>query len=276
MPRRTKHRRYRKSARRFDVQITRPQASSVELPGPETLEERLLDAGVSAWPVSAEVELFESMVGTHVGHLAAGEGADVGVAEFEELSPRNAAMLLGRPALGTRSIPGGPMTRRYFRLVVPGRKVVRRRHRVHLRLSAQQAQPELRVHVRLGERLAGQVATMLSRNSQAEVVALISRLLGPRVHDHVAARLSKLLSKATSTPVPPTRGKELATHVLEQLKTQLAKELPASQEALSTAAKDPAPGLTLTFAFPFADAAALTSGTPSAPTLTIRPGAHHD
>jgi hypothetical protein len=108
------------------------------------------------------------------------------------------------------------------------------------------------------------------------VVALLSRLLGPRVHDHVAARLTKLLSKATSTPVPPTRGKELTTHVLEQLKTQLAKELPTSQEALSTAAKDPKPGLTLTLAFPFADAAALTSGVPGTPTLKIRPGAHHD
>ncbi|MFG1622535.1 hypothetical protein [Kribbella sp. NPDC049227] len=271
MPRRTKHRRYRRSARRYDVQITRPQASSVELPGPETLEDRLLDAGVSAWPVSAEVELFESMVGTQVGYLA---GDDAGPAEFEELSPRNAALLLGRPALGTRAVLGGPMTRRYFRLVVPGRKVVRRRHRVYLRLRAQQAQPELRVHVRLGERLAAQVATMLARNNQAEVVALIGRLLGPRVQEQMAKRLTVLLGR--TAPAAAARGQQLATNVLEQLKTHLAKELPASQEALSAAAKDPAAGLTLTFAFSFADAAALASGLPGAPTLIIRPGAHND
>ncbi|WP_165555622.1 hypothetical protein [Kribbella pittospori] len=275
MPRRTKHRRYRRSARRYDVQITRPQASSVELPGPETLEDRLLDAGVSAWPVSAEVELFESMVGTQVGYLAAGAGDDAGTAEFEELSPRNAALLLGRPALGTRAVFGGPVTRRYFRLVVPGRKVVRRRHRVYLRLRAQQAQPELRVHVRLGERLAAQVATMLARNNQAEVVALIGRLLGPRVQEQVAKRLAVLLRR-TAPAAAAARGRQLATAVLEQIKTHLAKELPASQEALSTAAKDPAAGLTLTFAFSFADAAALTSGEPGPPTLTIRPGAHND
>ncbi|TCN41813.1 hypothetical protein EV644_104195 [Kribbella orskensis] len=274
MPRRTRHRRYRRSARRYDVQITRPQASGVELPGPETLEDRLLEAGVSAWPVSAEVELFEAMVGTQAGHLAAGEGADASPAEFEELSPVNAALLLGRPALGTRYVPGGPVTRRFFRLVVPGRKVVRRRHRVYLRLRAQGPQPELRVHVRIGERLAGQIATMLSRNNQTEVVALFGRLLGPRVQEHVASRLTALLSRAKSGSA--TRGRELAGQVLEQVKTQLAKELATSQEALSAAAKDPKPGLTLTFAFPFADTAALATGEPGAPSLTIRPGAHND
>ena len=34
---------------------------------------------------------------------------------------------------------------------------------------------------------------------------------------------------------------------------------------MATAAKDPAPGLTLTFAFAFADPAALASGEPGAP-----------
>jgi hypothetical protein len=117
---------------------------------------------------------------------------------------------------------------------------------------------------------------MLSRNNPTEVVALFGRLLGPRVHEHVAGRLTALLRRAASGSVPATRGRQLATQVLEQVKTQLAKELATSQEALSAAAKDPKPALTLTFAFPFADAAALATGEPSAPSLTIRPGAHND
>lgn len=278
MPRGTRARRYRRSLRRYDVSITRPQASSVELPGSETLEERLLDAGVSSWPVTGEIQLFEAMVGTHAGHLAAGEGEDVSTAEFEELSPVNAALLLGRPALGTRpGIGTRPGTRRIFRLVIPGHRVVRRRRRrVQVRLRAQQPQPELRLHVRLGERLAHQVATLASRNSQPELVSFLGRILGPRVQEGVSARLVRVLSRATRAAVPAARGKQLSGHLFEAVRAEFAKQLPTSGETLAAAAKDPAPGLTLTFAFPFADAAALTGGLPGTPTLTIRPGAHDD
>ena len=46
--------------------------------------------------------------------------------------------------------------------------------------------------------------------------------------------------------------------------------------ALLAAIKDPAPGITLTFVFPFADKAALEGSQPAEPTMTIRPGRHHD
>lgn len=276
MPRTGGARRYRKSARRFDVTITRPLASAVELPDADTLEERLLDAGVSSWPVAAEVQLFESMIGTHLGHLAVGEGEDVSVTEFEELSPVNAALLLGRPALGSKAGIAAPGARRFFRLVVPGRKVVRRTSRIYLRLRAQQPQPELRVHVRLGERLAHQVATLGARNAQPELVALLRRILGPRLQESVATRLSRMLGRATKATVPPNRGQQLATHLVEAIKAEFAKQLPTKSEAVSAAAKDPAPGLTLTFAFPFADAAALTGGQPGTPTMTVRPGTQND
>jgi hypothetical protein len=276
MPRTARARRYRRSARRYDVTITRPQASSVELPGADTLEERLLDAGVSSWPVTAEVQLFETTVGTHLGHIAAFEGEDVSAAEFEELSPVNAALLLGRPALGSRAGIAGPVVRRFFRLVVPGRKVVRRSSRVHLRLRAQRPQPELRVHVRMGERLAHQISSLLARNRQPDLVALLGRILGTRVQEGVAARLSQMLARATKATVPAARGQQLAGHVIEAVKAEFAKQLPTSSEALGAAAKDHTPGLTLTFAFPFADAAALAGGLPGTPTMSIRPGAHDD
>jgi hypothetical protein len=76
--------------------------------------------------------------------------------------------------------------------------------------------------------------------------------------------------------VPTARGQQLAGHLIEAVKAEFAKQLPTSSEALGAAAKDQAPGVTLTFAFPFADAAALAGGLPGTPTMTIRPGAHDD
>lgn len=272
-----KARRYRRSARRFDVSLTRARAGEIALPGAETLEDRLLDAGVGTWPVSAEVQVFETMPGGHLGHIAAGEGGDVMTAEFEELSPATAGQLLGRAALGTRAGVPGPAGKRYFRMVVPGKRVVRRRSRIALRLRAQLARPQLRVHVRVGERLAHRLVGLLERKDQAEVVATVGRLLGPRVQEAAAQRLTRmLLGRVTKATVAPARGQAIAAHLVEAIKTGLAKELPTQAATMTTAAKDPAAGLTLTFVFTFADQQALASGMPGAPVLTIRPGSHSD
>ncbi|WP_374456919.1 hypothetical protein [Nocardioides sp.] len=276
LPRAGRVRRYRRSARRFDVTLSRAMAGEVELPGAETLEERLLDAGVSTWPVNAEVQVFETLPGGRLGHLAAGEGEGVLTAEFEELSPATAGQLLGKASLGTRPGVLGPAGRRYFRVVVPGRRVVRRRSRIALRLRPQLARPELRVHVRIGERTAHRLAGLLERQEQTEVVATVNRLLGPRVQEAAAARLPRMLGRATRSTVAPARGHALAAHLIEAMKSALAKELPTQAAAMATAAKDPAPGLTMTFVFAFADAAALASGLPGAPALTIRAGRHSD
>jgi hypothetical protein len=160
--------------------------------------------------------------------------------------------------------------------VVPGRRVVRRHNRIALRLRPQLARPELRVHVRIGERTAHRLAGLLERKDQVEVVATIGRLLSPRVQETVAGRLPRMLGRVTRSTVAPARGQALAGHVVEAMKSTLAKELPAQAAAMATAAKDPAPGLTLTFVFAFADAGALASGMPCAPTLTMRPGRHSD
>ena len=276
LPRTGKARRYRRSARRFDVSLTRARAGEIELPGAETLEDRLLDAGVGTWPVSAEVQVFETMPGGHLGHIAASEGGDVMTAELEQLSPATAGLLLGRAALGTRPGVSGPAGKRFFRVVVPGKRVVRRRSRIALRLRAQLARPELRVHVRVGERLAHRLAGLLERKDQAEVVATVGRLLGPRVQEAASQRLPRMLGRVIRSTVAPARGQALAANVVEAMKSGLAKELPTQAAAMATAAKDPAPGLTLTYVFTFADQQALASGMPGAPVLTIRPGPHSD
>ena len=160
---------------------------------------------------------------------------------------------------------------------MPGRRVVRRRSRIALRLRPQLARPgaagappDRRAAPRTGWPDFSNV------KEQTEVVATVGRLLGRQVQEAAAVRLPRMLGRATRSTVAPTRGQALAAHVVEAMKSSLAKELPTQAIPMTTAAKDPAPGLTLTFVFPFADAAALASGLPQAPALTIRAGRHSD
>jgi hypothetical protein len=279
MPRRAAGcRRYRKFNRVYDVAISRPQARAIIL-GEDTLEDRLLDAGVERWPVQAEAHIYEATLGTHLGHLAAfeGEGAPADADEFEDLTPATAAILVGQPGLGrrvggARVVPG----RRFFRLAVPGRVVRRRRSRVIIRLDATAAQPALRLHLRLGERSAHLLSGHLAKNALPDALGVIRRLVGPTTRQSVAIRLARHLAKATGAAVPPTRGDELAGQVIESMLAVLSEQLPTKAAELAAAAKDPAPGLTLTFEFRFADKAALATGKPEPPSLTIRPGQHRD
>jgi hypothetical protein len=280
MPRGGGRRRYRKLARVFDIAISRPRARTIVY-GEDTLEDRLLEAGVERWPVHAETHVYETILGTQLGHLAAfeGDGAPALAEEFEELTPQAAAVLLGRPGLGRRFptgvVPFAP-GRRLVRLVVPGRVVRRRRSRIVLRLDSSAAQPVLRLHLRLGERPAHLLAEHLSRQALPDALGVIRTLVGPTVQQSVATGLVRHLARATGSRVPALRGQQLGAHLIEAMLSALSQQLPSKAAELETAAKDAKPGLTLTFAFRFADKAALSNGQPEAPGLTIRPGWHRD
>ncbi|MFC7531764.1 hypothetical protein [Actinoplanes sp. GCM10030250] len=282
MPRRTPRcRRYRTYGRVFDVTISRPQARAIVLRGEDTLEERLQEAGVERWPVTGEVRLFETMPGTRPGHFGAFEDesgtADAG--ELEELTPEVATLLLGRPGLGRHFPPGarpfGP-GRRLFRLVVPGRTLKRRRPRLVVRLDGAAAQPALRLHLRLGERSSGVLAGHLTRQAYPDALGAVTKLVGPVVRRHLAGKLVLRLRRAVGAAVAPARGEALANHLVESMLRALSAQLPGSAAAILAAIKDPAAGITLTFAFTFADRQALQSGEPGEPTMTVRPGPHHD
>jgi hypothetical protein len=280
MPRRTgRCRRYRKLARVYDVAISRPRARAIVL-GEDTLEERLLDAGVDRWPVHAEAHLYETVLGTRLGHLAAFEGDGVPAlpSEFEELTPTVAALLVGRPGLGRAlsTTAAGAPGRRLVRLVVPGKQVRRQRSRIALRLVTTGAQPELRVHLRLGERSAHVLSGHLARHALPDALGVVRRLVGTAVRERLATRLTRHLSRASGATVGAARGQQLASHVVETMLAVLSQQLPTRAAELETAAKDPRSGLTLTFGFRFADRAALRAGQPQAPSLTIRPGWRSD
>jgi len=287
MPRANRGRyRYRAYSRPIRILVTRPMARTVVFGGGDTLEDRLLDAGVSAWPAEADVHLYEAVAGTQLGHIAAGESADateaMSTAEFGELTPEAAGLMLGSPVLGRRVHHGDHRRgilagQRFFRVVVPGMAGHRRHHvrRIGLHLDLTSAKPVLRVHLRIGERAAHAIASQLDHRAVAQVVATMRRLLGPEARHAMAHRLGRL--RGLTTPQSPAASwlQDMADALAEAMLTTLAKELPAVASVLAQAAQDPAAGMTLTFSFAFQDRADLLAGTPHAPTLTIRPGFRH-
>jgi hypothetical protein len=294
MPRSSRPRyRYRKCARVYRRPIGRPQARAIVLAGEDTLEERLLDAGVDAWPVEAEVHLYEAMPGAHLGHLAAFEvdesqeaGEPLRTDEFQELTEEAAAALLGQPGLGRHH--GGRRLghhgrgrvlhpgQRLFRLVVPGVPVRRRQRRLVLRLDTTRPAPVLRLHLRLSEREGHNVAAALGRNAHSAVAAQLRTIVGTRLRQRLAERLDAHGRRALGAPLPEGRGAALANQLAESMLTTVTKQLPSAAATLGSAARDKAAGLTLTFAYNFASKAAISTAAPGAPTLTIRPGYRHD
>jgi hypothetical protein len=148
--------------------------------------------------------------------------------------------------------------------------------RLALLLDTTAAQPVLRVHLRIGERAAHAIAAQLDKRAHAQVISTVRRLLGPAARQALAQRLGKLRALDTPTPVPAERRQAMAEALAEAMLTALSKELPAAGTALGEAARDPAPGITVTFAFPYPDLATLRDGAPGAPTVTIRPGQRRD
>jgi hypothetical protein len=287
--------RYKKHSRTFPLVITRPLARAVVLSDGGTLERRLLDDGARAWPVQAEVDLYEALPGTELGHLAAfeadapAEAAADAAGEFEELTPEAAALLTGEAGLGRRTagprafvMAGGrrrpPLRpgRRFYRIRVRGGRRRRRWRRFGVYVDTAAAKPTLRVHVRLSERGANEMAERLARRAHVQVVAAVRELLGPACRKLLAGRIVRVVGRALGTQVAAERASALATHLAEAMVATVAKQLPTAAATLAQAARNPASGVTLTFTFAFADREALATGTPDAPTMTVRAGHHRD
>ena len=288
MPRSARpHFRYRAYTRPCRVLLSRPAARAILFEDDETLEDRLLDEGVTVWPTEAEVRLYEAIPGTQLGHLSGAETDPMSTewastAEFGELTPQASGLLLRAPGLGrpgSGSMAGDRAMRpgqRFFRVVTRGGSGRRRVRRIALRVDVSGAQPVLRVHLRIGERAAHTMAGQLAQQAHTQVIATLRALLGPAARRGIAVRLGRSRTLNSPERVPEDRRKAMADTVAEAMLTAIAKELPAAGATLASAAKDPATGISLTFAFAYPDRAALLGGTPGEPTLTIRPGYRHD
>ncbi|MEU8413466.1 hypothetical protein AB0C24_11805 [Amycolatopsis japonica] len=289
MPRATKPCfRYKKYGRVIPVRLTRPMARAVVLSGGETLERRLLESGVRAWPVDGEVELYELLPGGRPGHVAAfeseedGDASTAGVHEFEELTQTAATLLAGIPRFAQTDRHGGAGRHRsagsrYFRFRHHGRPLRRqRRHGFIVGFDLTAPQPVLKVNLLVGERDTHELAAQLQRRQLVQVVSTVRRLLDPAALQAMTTRLERLMTQHGIT-APSGIGKQLAERLADGMLRTVSQQLPASAQTLAQAAQDPAPGATLTFMFSFADRAAIATGTPVGdPAVTIRPGIHRD
>ncbi len=274
--------RYRKCSSVFPTRVSRNVARAIALADGGTLEQRLLDEGVSSWPAEAEVHLYETLPGTHLGHLAMAEARDeqagpLDPGEFEELTSQSAALLLNQPGLARHSIHAGGVGRRYYRVVLRGGSPTarKRRRRIALQLVLTGPRPALRVHLHLGEREAHRIGELLTQGADVRLVAAFRSLVPGLAARALPARLSAQSRRTPGAELTAQQAGVLASAVGERMVTALAAQLRALAPALVAATRDPAPGVTLTFAFTFADRAALAAGRPDVPTVTVRPGRHH-
>ena len=115
MPRAARPRyRYKKYSRVFLVPITRQIARAIATADGGNVEAMLEDRGVRAWPVNAEVHLYETLPGaTHLGHIAQFEGEGEApmsetLADLHPLTPEAASLLVREPGLGRPLVPDAP------------------------------------------------------------------------------------------------------------------------------------------------------------------------
>jgi len=245
------------------VQITRSLARSVVLTDGETLEDRLLDAGSRGWPVTAETHYYELLPGAELGHLAAYEMPGQPYAEAAQQFER-----VPRPL----AHPAHPPQRTVVKLVVPG-LALRPHAPFSVRLDLTGPRPRLRLHLHLGERAAHELADDLAKHRLAQVVGTVRRHVGGPVREALAERLMRKLGRHGIT-LAEGRSRALAAELAEAVVRAVASHLPRAAAALSTAAKDPAAGVTMSFAFGFADLAALRHGRAGAPEVSVHPGTY--
>jgi inactivated superfamily I helicase len=160
------------------------------------------------------------------------------------------------------------------RVVVPGLRL-RRWRPFTVRLDLSGARPILRLHLHLSERLAHELAEHLAKRRMAQVVAEIRQRTGEPMRQALAQRLHRKLVRHGITP-PEGASARLAGWLAEAVVRTVAGQLPADAATLASAAKDPAAGVTLSFAFPFASKAALAAGHGEKPRLHIHSGVHRD
>ncbi|MBH0099352.1 hypothetical protein I6E68_09390 [Salinibacterium sp. NSLL150] len=265
--------RYKKFSRVIPLRVHKSLAQSVRFTNGETLESRMLEAGVEEWPAEGELELYEFLPGGEVGHLTEYEsdGEASTADEFDEFSEEVAGMLARNRRLGSNA-RGRGSPRRVFRIKVAGKRL-RKRSPFSVRLDLSSPRPEIRLLLRVGEGNAHRMARMLDARQLTEVVKVARSVFGETLTDALAARLVHM-TKRRQIMMPDGSTKKLAGVLVTGAMTAFSKQLPGMASTLSAAAKDAASGVTLMVTFRFADKAALIAASPAEPTLSIKAGYH--
>jgi hypothetical protein len=287
--------RYRRYTRVYAVPITRQVARAVPWSDGGTMESYLLDRGVERWPVAAEVDLYETLPGTQLGHLAQGEAApnaEGGAPQFQPLSPEIAGLLLREPGLG-RAVPsrgfgqpghgrggrhGRPVAgRRFFRVRPVGiagpvtAVVARPRRAVAVWITLSGANPSVRVALRLTERQGQDMLAKLApgRGGAKDLPGALAALT-----THFGAALpAAVVGRLLRTKVVPDAAQAgpIADRVATAVSAAVSGFLTQRDHALAAAARDPANGLTITVTFAGVTRQAL-DGTLPAGQVSVSPG----
>ncbi|HEY6745865.1 MAG TPA: hypothetical protein VI357_09100 [Mycobacteriales bacterium] len=295
MPRSARPRyRYRRYSRALVVPISRQVARTVPWSDGGTLESHLLDRGAGPWPVTAEVELYETLPGAQLGHLAAEADPARGEAsELQPLTPEIAGLLLREPGLGRdgsgrghhhghqhhrRPWPG----RRYYRVrpvggAPAGTPAGRPQHRVAVRLSLTGPAPALRVVLRLTERQGHELLDRLdpaARRTAADRPGALAGLTG-RLRTVLPPRVVRRLVRAGVVADAAAAG-PIADRVLAGVMTAVSEFVTQGSHLLTAAVRDPAPGVTLTVTFAGISKQSLATALPAGQ-VSVTPGwGRHD
>ncbi|QNJ92386.1 hypothetical protein HZU40_30265 [Mycolicibacterium fluoranthenivorans] len=275
---------YRTYSRPLRIVIHRPLARHIVLSGGETLEDRLLEAGLESFPAEAQVEAFETLPGGQLGHIIGGEHGEQAPAnvaelttEFEELDEASLLNpLLPRSVAWHTPRPGHPHshpTRRYLRIRVKG-VPLRRRSVLSMRLALGGAKPVLTITVRLGEHQAHALATQLAGRGHVAAVRDFQRWVRGPLRAVITRKLVRRLARhhmSATEAVAAAAGQRLA----DALAASFAEHVVPATPRLADAAKDPQRGVSLVFGLTFDTRDALLSAASSSTTLTVRPGWHH-
>lgn len=272
--------RFRVYSQRIPILVHRAAARHILLGGGETLEDRLLEAGVDTFPAPLEVEAYEMLPGGEVGHIvgaAIGETfpgeAGVLATEFEALdeAPRLNVLLPSRVA-GASGPGQRSRLRRYVRIRAGGLPL-RRRSPLSVRLDLTTPTPALTVRVMLGERRAHLVATRLDRREYVAVIASFQQWLRGPMRPVLGRRLLRVLTRrgVTVTDAAATRQ---AGRLADAVAQAFAAEIVPAAARLAAAAKDPQAGVTVAFAFTFPSRDAIITGHPGKPVMSVTAGWH--
>jgi hypothetical protein len=285
MPRASRPRfRFKKFTRVYTVPIRRHVAAAVPWSDGGTLETHLLDNGVQAWPVQAEVHLYEAIPGTEIGHFTHDEGVEgeePEASEFQALTEAAASMLIGEPRLARgarapqatgarrRPRPG----RRYYRVRVRGQAVGRRRRprrRVRVRFDLASGSPSIRLRLLLSEREIQEVARQLRSRRAAGVVSWFRNRFAGQLRVRLAVRVRARGAQLSRTTPSPQRVQAVSRRLTDASMLAISKFVRERSSQLVAAAQSPAQGATVTITFQASHPGGLLAA--SAPSVTVSPG----
>ena len=271
--------RYKRCTRSFKVVVTPHLAEEVESFEGATLAEQLQDhfGADEGEQFEGELHLYEALPGTQLADIARGERETLGpglsdeanAAQLHPLTSEAAASLLGKPGLGRAwaGVPAGPGLAAGQRLyhLATGRRMLlgagrRARRRVHLNLTLDAVQDQMRVCLYLSEVRAQRLAARLREAGHlgalpAALHASLGRRLARIFSGHAPRRLrivhagmrpGQLAVRAVQN-LPPVAAQALVAKLQVWMVEAFAAFIKAEGARIVAAADDAADGITLAF-----------------------------